>query len=290
LGISLPMLTYAFVVAEFTETRTAMVGRRLLQPWAHTSKGGGMTIAREGSVLIRVHLGCGLNTPSGWVNVDGSWNARLAKHPILRRALHALHVTSAAKIKVPWNPEILIHDLRTPLPFRDGSASTVYSSHLLEHLYFEEGQRLIRETHRVLAEGGILRIVVPDLDSIVREYLGERPFGEASNGAERASSADLVNQRLLMRSSAPPSDNFFSRVYNSWMDFHTHKWMYDANSLKHHMESAGFVEVRQMALHESRIDGIEQVENPSRVLKGEGICIEGIKPVRGPSPGSAGLS
>jgi len=59
----------------------------------------------------------------------------------------------SSQIKVPWNPEILIHDLRTPLPFRDGSASTVYSSHLLEHLYFEEGQRLIRETHRVLAEG-----------------------------------------------------------------------------------------------------------------------------------------
>jgi peptidoglycan/LPS O-acetylase OafA/YrhL len=282
LGIALLMLTYAFVVAEFTEARTAMVRRRLLQPLAHTANGGGMTMAREGSALIRVHLGCGLTTPSGWVNVDGSWNARLAKRPILRRALHALHVTSADKIEVPWNPEILIHDLRTPLPFRDGSASTVYSSHLLEHLYFEEGQRLIRETHRVLAEGGILRIVVPDLGSIVREYLGERPFGEASNGAGRACSADQVNQRLLMRSSAPPSDNFFSRIYNSWMDFHTHKWMYDANSLKHHLESAGFVEVRQMALHESRIDGIEQVENPSRVLKGEGICIEGIKPVHGP--------
>jgi hypothetical protein len=53
--------------------------------------------------------------------------------------------------------------------------------------------------------------------------------------------------------------------------------MYDANSLIHHMESAGFVEVRRMALHESRIDDIEQIEDPSRVLKGEGICVEGIK-------------
>ncbi len=67
------------------------------------------------------------------------------------------------------------------------------------------------------------------------------------------------------------------------MDFHTHKWMYDANSLIRHMEPAGFVEVRQMALYESRIEGIEQIEDPSRVLRGEGICIEGIKPVAEPT-------
>ncbi len=87
-----------------------------------------------------------------------------------------------------------------------------------------------------------------------------------------------MNMRLLMKSKSPPSGNLFSRLYGSWMDFHSHKWMYDANSLIHHMESAGFVDVRQMDLHESRIAGIEQVEDPSRVLQGEGICIEGVKP------------
>ena len=30
--------------------------------------------------LARINLGCGLRTPSGWVNVEGSYNARLAKH------------------------------------------------------------------------------------------------------------------------------------------------------------------------------------------------------------------
>jgi predicted SAM-dependent methyltransferase len=177
----------------------------------------------------------------------------------------------------------LIHDLRKPLPFGDGSAATIYSSHLLEHLYFQEGHRLIRECFRTLAEGGVVRIVVPDLRSIVLEYLGEHPFPESSNGFERKCHADRLNERLLMRSPAAPSHNFFYRLYSSWKDFHSHKWMYDAESLKHHMESAGFVEVREMPLHQSRIDGIEQVENPSRVLKGEGICIEGIKPVARPA-------
>jgi len=278
-GIALVVLTYTYVVTESKVTARRAIRRICCILGERLRWGGGMNMAREGSGLIRVNLGCGLITPSGWVNVDGSFNARLAKHPILRRALHALHATSADKIKVAWNPQILIRNLRKPLPFRDGSADAVYSSHLLEHLYHEEAQRLIRESYRVLAGGGILRIVVPDLASIVQEYLGGRPFGEPLNGAQHGCSADRFNQRLLMRSSAPPSDNLFSRLYNSWMDFHTHKWMYDANSLIHHMESAGFVEVRQMALYESRIEGIEQIEDPSRVLRGEGICIEGIKPI-----------
>jgi predicted SAM-dependent methyltransferase len=63
------------------------------------------------------------------------------------------------------------------LPFPDGSAAAIYASHVLEHLYFEEGRQLIRESFRVLSGGGLLRIVVPDLNAIVREYLGERPFG-----------------------------------------------------------------------------------------------------------------
>jgi len=38
LGMALLMLTYAFVVAEFTEARTASVRRRLLQPWMSRTK------------------------------------------------------------------------------------------------------------------------------------------------------------------------------------------------------------------------------------------------------------
>ena len=136
---------------------------------------------------------------------------------------------------------------------------------------------------RVLEQGGVLRLVVPDLQTIVREYLGEKPFQEPPNGAEHLRPADQLNKRLLMRAQSPPSGNLFSRLYSSWMDFHSHKWMYDADSLIHHLESAGFAEVRQMDLYRSRISGIEQVEDPSRVQHGEGICVEGVKQRAEPS-------
>jgi hypothetical protein len=67
------------------------------------------------------------------------------------------------------------------------------------------------------------------------------------------------------------------RLYTTLKDFHSHKWMYDADSLSRYFREAGFTEVQQMRFLESRIDGIEEVEEASRVLRGEGIIIEGVK-------------
>lgn len=228
--------------------------------------------------LIRLNLGCGLLTSPDWVNVDGSWNARLAKHPFLRRMLSTLRILPPGKSEIPWDSTVFLHDVRKPLPFPDGSASAVYASHVLEHLYFEEGRQLVQESFRVLAGGGVLRVVVPDLHAIVREYLGDLPFGQLSTEMEALRPADRFNQRLLMRWPTPSSSNIIYRIYDSWQDFHSHKWMYDSDSLMALLRWAGFVEVQQMECHVSRIGGIQAVEDPSRVLNCAGFCVEGSRP------------
>ena len=218
-------------------------------------------------------------TPEGWVNVDGSWNARLAKHPLIRRTLAKMGLLSADHLSVPWNSSVFIHDIRKPLPFRDESATAVYASHVLEHLYIEEGQQLVGEAFRVLVDGGVLRVVVPDLGVIVEEYLNQR----ASNEGPQESGlrpADQLNQRLLMRWPSPSAAKLPYRIYSAWQDFHSHKWMYDLDSLTHLFLRTGFIEVKRRNNHESRIEGIESVEDPSRILNGAGICVEGIRPKR----------
>jgi len=227
---------------------------------------------------LRLNLGCGLLTHPSWINVDGSWNARLAKLPRLRRTLSLLHILPANKAEIPWSPDIFVHDVRKPLPFPDGSADAVYASHVLEHLYREQGQQLIREAFRVLASGGIVRIVVPDLRAIVHEYLGERPFGEHSAGEKAPPPGDLLNERLLMRWPSPSKHNFLLRIYEAWQDFHSHKWMYDEQSLGNLLGSTGFVEILRRNYAESLIPDIVKVEDPSRVTKGADLCLEARKP------------
>ena len=221
----------------------------------------------------KLHLGCGLHTPEGWINIDGSWNAWLAKYPILRKVLKALHILPESLINIPWKPSILIHDVRKPLPFKDNSICAIYASHLLEHLYLEEGKRLLRECFRIIQPCGVLRIVVPDLRAIVLEYMDEKPFDHSSDDMEVVNRADRLNRSLLLRSPESPSGNMIYRIYSTLKDFHSHKWMYDADSLIMYFKWAGFMDVQEMKFNESRIEGIEKVEEAGR-----GIYIEGSKP------------
>ncbi|OGU15535.1 MAG: hypothetical protein A2076_12770 [Geobacteraceae bacterium GWC2_53_11] len=90
-----------------------------------------------------LNIGCGATYHPAWVNIDVE----------------------------PVSKEILRHDATTPLPLEDGCFDVCYCSHVLEHLSRDEARLLVTEIHRVLKPGGIIRLVVPDLEGIVRAYL-----------------------------------------------------------------------------------------------------------------------
>jgi len=180
-------------------------------------------------------------------------------------------VINASNQGANWNLSPLVHNLSKPLPFADNSVSAIYASHVLEHLYRSQALALISECKRTLKPGGVLRLVVPDLQSMVVEYLNSK-----RNGGSR-SAADNLNEKLAFRPSAPRTGNALVRFYHLWKDFHSHKWMYDSDSLVGYLEEAGFHEVAKMEFCRSAIPGIEEVEQPHRVLNGAGICVEGKK-------------
>lgn len=226
----------------------------------------------------KLHLGCGLTTPDGWVNLDGSWNAWFAKHPRLRGVIRRFHLLPASQLDIPWSPDILIHDVRKGLPFADNSMRAIYGAHFLEHLYRNEADALLRECYRILKPRGIVRMVVPDLESILGEYGGETPFGELSAQRQDLPPAEIVNQRLLLRDPEAPNGSLPYRLYNALNDFTTHKWMYDGAALEYHFAQAGFVDVGTRKYLDSGIKEIAEVEEASRVVNGAGVCVEGYKP------------
>ena len=63
-------------------------------------------------------------------------------------------------------------DLRTSkeLPFPDGCAQRIYTSHLLEHLDDECVLNLLKECNRILKKDGYLRVSVPDMDKVLVAY------------------------------------------------------------------------------------------------------------------------
>jgi len=222
----------------------------------------------------RVNLGCGPDAPAGWVNVDGSWNAWFSNHPGIRKTLELVGVIRK-NVGAQWNVQPLVHDLTKPLPFEENSIGAIYGSHVLEHLYRTEAQALLEDCLRVLKPGGVIRMVVPDLHSMTVQYLENKSDSNALN--RDTSPADYLNERLGFRNPARPQGNFVFKLYTTWKDFHSHKYMYDSASLIRFMSLAGFQDATVKGFRESDIYGIQEVERPDRVLDGAGVCVEAKK-------------
>jgi len=230
----------------------------------------------------RLHIGCANITPSGWINMDGSWNAWLARYPIVRRLFGTLGLVPRDKLGIDWESAIMIHDIRKGLPFPENYMTAIYASHVLEHLYFHEAKELLRECFRVLCPEGIIRLVVPDLNYIIEGYRKRTSIGGEVEDNDAMCPADRLCERIGLPARRISKKNIFYYCYSILKDFHSHKWMYDEQSLSQRLAEAGFINVSKRGFLESEIAGIEEVERKDRLDNG-GICLEGAKPHEIPS-------
>jgi len=61
-------------------------------------------------------------------------------------------------------------DTRKLTMIEDESVSEIYACHILEHVERNEVVEVLREWNRVLKVDGVLRVAVPDFESVVAEY------------------------------------------------------------------------------------------------------------------------
>ncbi|ELS34331.1 MULTISPECIES: class I SAM-dependent methyltransferase [Pseudanabaena] len=90
-----------------------------------------------------LNIGCGELFDYSWTNIDITSNSAM----------------------------VLSHNIIKGLPFQKCSFDICYSSHVLEHLTQDQAKNLLIECMRVLKPDGIIRLVVPDLEVIARNYL-----------------------------------------------------------------------------------------------------------------------
>lgn len=55
----------------------------------------------------------------------------------------------------------------------DGYFKVIYTSHVIEHLFPQDAEHLLREAKRLLQKNGTIRIVCPDIDLMVGAYASE---------------------------------------------------------------------------------------------------------------------
>jgi len=180
-----------------------------------------------------LHFGCGPQRLAGWLNVD-----------LVAGDVHV--------------------DLERPLPFEDGIFAYAFGEHVVGSLSERGGMRLLRELHRVLRPGGVLRLTTPDLAKLVALYRDDHQetrqrdyvsFLDRETGKTHATACQALNDAL--------------RLWGI-------RFSYDHEDLALKLGAAGFTEIEHVehgASAHVALRGVERHGDPWLSLT-ESLCLE----------------
>jgi predicted SAM-dependent methyltransferase len=83
------------------------------------------------------------------------------------------------------------------LTFPDRTFDAVYTAQFVEHLTQPEAVVVLKEIHRVLKPGGILRIVTPDMEELARTYLQHLDKLKEKDDPQEANKYDWIRIEIF---------------------------------------------------------------------------------------------
>jgi predicted SAM-dependent methyltransferase len=146
---------------------------------------------------------------------------------------------------LPASPRVLAWDCRRSVPAGDGAAAGIRAEQFVEHLETqEELPAFLRDCHRALKPGGVLRIVVPDAGRYLQAYCAPDLSGFRDLRVPEPFPADL-----------PTRMDVVNHVFHQW---HEHRWGYDLETLADRLGKAGFVRAQRMQYRSSLLPALAQ--------------------------------
>ncbi len=134
------MFTFLVTIARLTKRKTLIFFRQNIDRY-RLKKIIINKLSKNEKVYL--NLGCGKHYKEPWINID----------------------------YYSTNFTVFACDLTKKFPLFDECSDIVYASHVLEHFDRDEAKHFLAECKRVLKPGGHIRLVLPDLEEICKEYL-----------------------------------------------------------------------------------------------------------------------
>jgi predicted SAM-dependent methyltransferase len=197
----------------------------------------------RGKENLTVNIGAGKTGKDGWINID---------------------ILSSPGVNC-------LFDCRRKLPFSDDSVKMLHCEHFLEHLdYTEEVPYFLSECFRVLQNGGILRVSVPDTKKYLRAYC-ENSWDELERirPLEEGRYDKFLNCRYRTKMELINSV-FRTGVY--------HKYSYDYKTLVFILQRYGFTRIERQEFGKSILADL-CIDNELRAP--ESLYVEAVKIIEG---------
>jgi len=175
----------------------------------------------------KLQIGAGSNNLAGWLNTD-----------------------------IEPRPGQAYLDAMRPFPIPDNTLQYVYAEQVIEHLPYEGGLVMLRESYRTLKPGGRLRIATPDLHQLLVLFDAESTpaegrFMEKQLGLEKISVAPVEQPLFAL--------NLYFRAWG-------HQFLYDQRAMVAALGSVGFRDIRRYRRFEADVPDLRTVEQHVKII------------------------
>jgi predicted SAM-dependent methyltransferase len=198
---------------------------------------------------MKINLGCGTNYVDGYENLDKSPNVWLSRFSFLKKVLFFLKLIDSNQMKT-WNPNIIYKDIRR-MNYPEKYVTHIYSSHTLEHIYYWEAQKVIKDCYLMLKPGGKIRLALPDLDAFIDKYVLSRK--ETPTSAALEFDTELLSYPL----NKPSYNQYLINIFFN----HVHKWHPTKAVVIEMLRENGFIEICEKPFRSGDFPDLEKLEN-----------------------------
>ena len=223
-------------------------------------------------MIRKLQVGTGENPLPGWLNTDVE----------------------------PATPGVLYINACEHFPFKDCTFDYVLSEHMLEHMPYKQGINVLNEIFRTLRPGGRVRIATPDMVQFMgllaenKTDLQEK-FLEWHSGQvlglyspEKSRLQKLcpewdIDYQHIQRYYPDGKRDSACFVVNNMFRSYGHQFLYDADTLRAALSSAGFEDIIQLAPDESPDENLRGIDAHERLIgkemnRLETMVFEGVRP------------
>ncbi len=197
--------------------------------------------------IKKLHIAAGKNYLAGWLNTD---------------------IVSKDK-------RVVYLDATKAFPFKNNTFDYIFSEHLIEHLTYEQGRRMLCECHRVLKPNGKIRLATPDLKTFINLFTNDK--------------TDIKEQYIKWSTDKFLPELAKLKIYSAAFVIniifykHGHQFIYDIRTLTDSLKQAGFKNIVRCAYGESNneflkgIDSHDQAVNNEEMVRFETLILEATK-------------
>lgn len=184
--------------------------------------------------IKKMQIGCGSNILEGWLNTD-----------------------------LNYSDTVAFLDAGEKFPIESDKFDFIYSEHLFEHLKVEQQLNMLKESYRILKNGGIMRIATPSIEFLFNLYANPNILENKQYvnwAVENIPNLKIVNNLNIS------DEEHYVYVINNFFKASGHQMIHNYDSISKLALQCGYSQIKQCEVSESEVSFLKNIEKHGTII------------------------